>query len=270
MAIEGLVTERSLAEAKNQKLSLSAFLEKEDPTGAYGSGEKSDAFQRQLALYDIKVANNPITGERAHEFGRFWDDSDGKGAQRKLLVGEWMNRAYRAASYGIVTGERLFDAQAPLSYTVYPPTILPEMRFKQIQPSALPFLVARTRTIQTESFRALYLTDTASKTEARMSRVEEGAEIPVATFYTGENASVVRKYGRRLRYTYEQMRRMNIDLVQWGINYVAAVAARDKEDDAIDIIVNGDGNSGTAATSSNGSTYDSGAANKLTLKMLMN
>ena len=260
------VLSRGFADERHKHgMSLSAWLEANDPTSKYGANEHTDAFQRQLINLDIRTVSDHNSGMVAHGFDRWFDNSDGLGEQRKLLVSEWMNRTYKAAAN--VTGTRLFDSQAPLSYTVYPPTVLPDLRFLQIQPTALPYMIARIRTISTETFMALYLQDSAATGEARMARVEEYAEIPTVSFDTSVNQIRVKKYGRRLEISYEQMRRMNNDMVAWSIQYIAARAARDKEDAALDVLINGDGNLLTSATSNNGSTYDSAAAGKLTLKM---
>lgn len=261
-----------LSDQKRSGMSLSNFLEKLDPTEDYGPGEHLDAFQRCLKDLDIRTAGDLSNGVVAHNFERFYDNSDGRGDERKMLAAEWMNRTYKQAVYGTPAPQinRLFDSQAPLNFTTFPPTVLPEMRFKQIQPTALPFLLSRTRTIATESFQALYLNDAQATGEARFSRVEEWGEVPAVSFTTSVNTIKVAKFGRRLRQSYEQMRRMNMDLVSWAISYIAAQAARDKEDAAVDIIINGDGNALTPATANSGSTYDAAAGGLLTLKMWLN
>lgn len=268
--MEIIATERSYDEAKKLGISLSAYLESQDPSSKYNDG--TDAFQRQLALADIRVANDPVTGLRAHNLERFYETDGDYGANRKFLAGEFFNRIYRKAAHDAELGKtRLWEnSLTPVSYTVSQPTIDNELRYKQIQPSVLPLLVSRTRTINSESFRSLFLTDSTAQSAARLRRVAEGAAVPYVSFSYSENSNVVHKYGRALRWTYEQARRTSIDMVSWAVGYIAAVSTRDKEDDAIDILVNGDGNSGTSATANSGSTYDSGAAGALTLKMLMN
>lgn len=266
-------------------LNLSAFLETEDPTSEYGPSERMDAFQRQLAKLDIRTASDPNTGIVAHPFNRFFENPNDKNDEGRFLAREWIMRQFRTMSdywathkrksYHDVDGqrisgtiERLFDTEAPLSFTLFPPAVLPELRFIEIQPTMLPELLARTRTVAAETFYAEYLNDTAATAEARMYRVEQKAELPIITFDTSSHLVRNYKYGRRIQQTYEQMRRMSMDMVSWAIMYVAARNARDKEDAALYTIINGDGNASTAATSVNGSTYDTGGA--LTLKMWLN
>lgn len=280
-AIDGLVSFRSLQEATEKGLTLSAWLETQNPTSELPVHERNgDAYTRQLARLGIRVKNDPITGLRAHDFGRFWENTDEDGKvdnqkeARQAMVAEYFRRTYAEANLAIksgdIEGKRLFDNQTPLNYTTLQPFVIPGMRVKELTPVMLPYLIARERSITGNIFKALYIDDTGAKAEAQMSRITEWAKLPSVQFRTSETAGNVYKYGRLLKVSYEQMRRFSIDFVGWAINYIAQVAAIDKENDAVDVLVNGDGNSGTSATSSNGSTYDSAAANKLTLKMLIN
>lgn len=274
-------------EAFKRKMNLSAFLETLDPTAKYPIHERHmDAFERQLAKHDIRTQSDPVSGLICHEWGRFFEtDEQGTKEQRSALAAEWLNRRYRrkarviprkAQAVGGIpsnktgaweTGGARFPTDVPLSYSLYPAEALNELRFQQLQPSRLDLLIARTRMINAETFAALYLTDSQASSEAKMPRVEEFAELPEVKFQTSEQMIRVKKYGRQLKMSYEQMRRMQIDMVGWAVDYIAARAAADKEDTAIDVLVNGDTNSGTAATNNNGSTLDSGAAGALTLKM---
>jgi hypothetical protein len=278
-----------LDESKKRGLTLSAFLEELDPTFRYAEHERGlDAFQRQLARYDIRTASDPVSGLMCHTWGRFYEsDEQGSAEERSVLPAEWVRRNYMAATRvqprnGMVDGNWSnqgaqggtlvpsgvrFPVDTPISYALYPPAVFDQLRFQMIQPSMLNLLVSRVRTINSETFDALYLTDSTANPAARMGRVEEYGEIARQRFTTSEQSIRTKKYGGGLDVSYEAMRRMQLDLVSWWIQYVAAKADRDKEDTAIDVLVNGDGNAGTAATNSNGTTLDSLSANKLTLKM---
>jgi hypothetical protein len=126
------------------------------------------------------------------------------------------------------------------SFSLYPAATPFELRFQQLVPSALNVLVARTRPVAAGDFRALYLTDSTATTAARMGRVAEYGELPVVRFDTGENSIALKKYGRRIQISYEAVRRMAIDMLNWSIMYVAAKADADKEATAIDVLINGD------------------------------
>ena len=278
MAQDFVLNQSMYREAYKRGMTLSAFLEGLDPTSKYSQGEQrsmGDAFQRQLARLDIRTKSVPDAGMGAHSWERFWDDSDGLGAERSVLAAEWLSRQYRSAARvypisdaGVRTGEnRMLSTNQPISDVLWPFSFDGGMRYQQLEPSLLSYLVGRTRSVDSDVFTAFYLADSASETQARMKRVSEYAEVP-AMRITGADASIrVKKYGRRLQASYESMRRMSLDLVAWAVRYIAAKADNDKFLTALDVIVNGDGNSGTAATNTNGTALDAASNNLLTLKM---
>jgi hypothetical protein len=98
-----------------------------------------------------------------------------------------------------------------------------------------------------------------------MVRVTEGAEIPGAKLVGGDVVIPLYKYGRKMTTTYEQMRRMRIDTVAIHIQRLAVQAEIDKLAAIMDVFVNGDGNSNTAATSYDLTSLDPNTtANNLT------
>lgn len=266
-------------EAYQRGMTLSAFLENLDPTGKYSVQDQRDlgpdAFTRQLQRLDIRTRSIPGAGIAAHTWGRFYDDSDGLGNERKTLAAEWLSRQYRGAS--MVVPRDMFNAQmgdqrflttnAPLSDVLWPFAIDPSIRYQELVPSLLSYMVGRTRTIDNDTFKAFYLADSAVEASARMKRTLEYADLPVMRITGSDNTIRTHKYGRRLQASYEAMRRMSLDMLAWGVRYIAAKADGDKFLTALDVIVNGDGNSGTAVTNSTGSTFDSGSL--LTLKMYL-
>jgi len=298
MPFDFAMTTRLMDEAREENKTLSAKLEELDPTNKYPLSDPAselDAYERQLARLNVRTASIPDYGVMADTWDK-WDDLSGlaDGNERRSLKAEFMRRAYvgsgfggRALGHSLITGKsggartrldnsnmlamesgRRFPGDATVSYTLYPPAVLDMLRYQQLQPSALEYLIARTRMIDSETFTALYLTsDSAAATAARLARTEEFAEPAIFQFTTGESSFRVTKYANSLRVSYEQMRRMRIDLISWGIGYIAQKADLDKELSAVNILINGDGNGSTAATNTNGSTLDSGGA--LTLKMYL-
>jgi hypothetical protein len=100
-----------------------------------------------------------------------------------------------------------------------------------------------------------------------MVRVAEGTEVPTVKLTGGDHTINLKKYGRRLLGSYETFRRMAIDRFALHIQLLAVKAESDKVDTAIDILINGDGNSGTTPTNHNLTALDTDAvAGTLTLK----
>lgn len=277
------LTPRLYEEAYKRGMTLSAFLEKQDPSSEYNASERAtigrDAFSRLLRHLDIRTRSIPEMGVRAHEVGRFFEgDDEALASERAVLFPEWISRQYRrharvtprngqsAMSYD-GGRERFMATNAPLSDALYPEAIADEMRWQRLEPSLLSTLVAMTRTIDSDRFTAFYLNDADTEAGARMKRITEYGEIPVTRIQGSDQTIRAYKYGRAIQASYESIRRVSLDLMAWWIQYVAAKAEADKFLTAVDVLVNGDGNTGTAATNTNGSTLDSGAAGDLTLKM---
>jgi len=254
-----LVLSRSLyEEAYKHEMSMSAWLEHLDPSAEYRDG--LDAFERQLMLADIRTKSLPGQGLWANTGARFWA-SEKPGSE--WLAQEFIARQWRAASLG---GERFYASSNPVSEVLYPAFIQNALRAKQIAPAIpLSALVATTTPISGDVYKAFYLTDNSA--EYTMKRVSEGAEVPTAELTGGDHTITLRKYGRRLLGGYEAFRRMQIDRFVLHLQLLAVQAESDKVATALDVIVNGDGNSGTTPTNSNLTALDTAAiAGTLTLK----
>lgn len=254
-------------QAAREGMSLSAFLEKIDPSDGYNDG--LDAFQRQLVAADIRVRSDLLSGVPAHPVERFWN-SDKPGTQ--ALFPEFVNRTWRAAALGSFSPEqtRFYQSSAPISDVLYPAAISNLIRQKQIA-SAIPLsaLIAYVNSIDSATYVAHYLTDDSD--ERTMKRVAEGTEVPTAVLTGSDHTIRLRKYGRRLKISYEAVRRSPIDRLALHLALLAAQAEADKVNTAIDVAINGDGNGSTAATNSNLTAMDTAAvAGTLTLKGYLN
>lgn len=252
---------RLYEEAASNGMSLSAYLESIDPSAGYKDG--MDAFERQLMLSNIKTRSVPEMGLWADKVERFWDaESVRPGAS--FLLPEFMTRTWRRAATPSM--ERFYASSNPVSDVLKPDWINTEVRQKKIAPAIpLSAIVAITTPIDTDVYKAFYLTD--SEASRQMKRVGEGAEFPTVTLTGGDHTINLKKYGRRLEASYESIRRLRIDRFALHLGLLAVQAEVDKVNTAIDIMLNGDGNSGTTPTNSNLTTLDTAAvADTLTLK----
>jgi hypothetical protein len=235
--------------AYSQGMSLSALLEEEDPSHEYKAGDEfygMDAFERQLALAGLRTKSDHMRGIYASKVGDFFDSKNKPGAS--ALLPEFIYRTARAVTYG---GEqdRFYASSNPVSEVLYPTYLSQELRAKKIQPQIpLSAVIAQTTNIDGAAYKAFYLTDDA--TQRNMLRVGEGSEVPTAKLTGGEHTINLKKYGRRLLSSYEAVRRMQLDLFGHHISLLAAQAETDKVTTVIDILLNGDGNSGTTPTNS--------------------
>lgn len=246
-------------EAIEAGVPFSRYLETLDPSD---KESRLDAFGRQLQQAGIVTRSDPEAGYWASEAGVFCDTPAGRALYPEFFARQWRKvafarpeeRAILLSSDSVVGGwDRPFtDAAGPRWNNQFAPAI------------SLSELVAMTTPIRGEDYRSLYMTYDAAS--ARLYRVGESAEIPMATLATSTRSIRLLKYGRGLRATYEQMRRMRVDRLAWWIRWVALQSEIDKVAAALAVMVAGDGNANTAATEYNLLTLDPTAtANELSL-----
>jgi hypothetical protein len=235
-----------------QGLNVSRWLEEVSPS------EKGDlsAFERVLEEMDIRTHSDPAGGYWASNAGEAFKPTD---PVRRVLLTEFFARTWRNVAYGR-SGQRdvyLSDDYAP--GTALRPYVDAAARLSQDVQPAIPLseLVSITTAIQGTLYRSLYLTYDAEA--LRLFRVGESANIPIATITSSPRTIQLHKYGRGLRASYEALRQMTVDRLALHIGWMAVQSEVDKVAAVLNIIVNGDGNSGTAATNYNQSTLDSAA-----------
>ncbi|MBQ6335854.1 MAG: phage major capsid protein [Ruminococcus sp.] len=95
-----------------------------------------------------------------------------------------------------------------------------------------------------------------SDDDKTLKKVAEGAFIPVTEIKTNENLVKLHKRGRMISASYEAIRFQRIDLFTVTLKQIGAYIARSQMADAVDVLLNGDGNNnpcGTVSPASAGS-----------------
>lgn len=247
--------------AYQKGMSVSALLERQFPEAEYKDG--MDAFQRLLMLADIRTRSVAEAGVYASGFDEM-EDNDAT----RALIPEFFAREWRRAAIGSPVMKRAYTSQDSGVGTVSNPiTYDPIARLSERIAPAIPLseLIAINTPISSGVYQAFYLTNDTTK--QHMARVAEGAEIPKLMLIGSEREIRLKKYGRILEATYESLRRQRIDRIALTIQLMAVQAETDKVGAIIDVLVNGDGNANTSATSYNLTTLDTAAsAGTLTLK----
>lgn len=108
----------------------------------------------------------------------------------------------------------------------------------------LPDLVASVTQIEGMDYRSICADAQAESKE--LKRVAEGAEIPATTIKTQANLVKLHKRGRMLVASYEAVRFQKLDLFSVALRQIGAHIKRMQLEDAIDVLVNGDGNGNAA------------------------
>lgn len=132
------------------------------------------------------------------------------------------------------------------SATLFPEYVARAVRQGMEEANMLPKLVASVTNIDSLDYRSI--TSVPSEDDKTLKDVAEGAVIPQTVVKTRENLVRLRKRGRLLVASYEAIRFQRLDLFTVTLRQIGAYIAKAQLADAIDVIVNGDGNNNAAAT----------------------
>ena len=92
------------------------------------------------------------------------------------------------------------------------------------------------------------ITSVPEEDDRSLKHVAEGAFIPQTTVKTQENLVRLYKRGRMLVASYEAIRFQRLDLFTVTLRQIGSYIARAQLKDAVDVLVNGDGNENAAET----------------------
>lgn len=114
--------------------------------------------------------------------------------------------------------------------------------------NVLPRIVSSVTVIDSLDYRSISCEPTEDEKELKV--VAEGAFIPETYIRSKENLVKLKKRGRSLVASYEAVKFQRLDLFTVTLRQIGAYIARTQLNDAIDTIINGDGNSNPAENSS--------------------
>ena len=213
MGFENLKLEKGMYREGGK--SFTQVLESLDPSENYkGTAlEGTDAFQRQLKRFDIRV----------------------KGA--------WSDPV-----------EKFFHTQE--SAVLFPEYISRAVPQGMEESDILPKIVATTTTVDSLDYRSVF--SDAKEEDKMLSDVAEGAQIPTTEIKTKSNLVQLYKRGRMLVASYEAIRFQKLDLFSVTLRQIGAYIHTMHLKDAIDVLVNGDGNGNAAEVvkAAGGLTYE--------------
>ena len=203
-------------EAYSEGKTLSQHLEALDPSNKYVGADawlgQLDAFERQMFAAGIQTKSDPAKGMYADPVEKFFLGT----SSSDHLFPEFINRTARMA--------------------LEAPDILNE-------------LVAIKTPITGNAYKTFYVDLAAAAKQKK--RTVEGTEIPTTTITGHEHSVTLKKKGRAIDMSYEYVRRIRIDMLSLLIEGILQQTGVDLADDAIGILVSGDGNASTAATNTN-------------------
>ena len=153
------------------------------------------------------------------------------------------------------------------SAVLFPEFISRVVRQGLEEESILPHITATVTNFDGMDYRTIASIPTGDQKALR--RVEEGAEIPQTTVRTQENLVRLHKRGRMLVASYEAIRFQRLDLFSVTLRQIGAYIGRQHLQDAVEVLLNGDGNDNAAEKFTIGTSPISGSKGTLSYEALL-
>ena len=165
----------------------------------------------------------------------------------------------RAKGAGSSPVEKFFRTMD--SAVLFPEYIARTVRQGMEENDILPNITATTTVIDAMDYRSIYSVPTDEEKE--LKDVEEGAEIPETQVRTKEHLVSLSKRGRMLVASYEALRFQKLDLFGVMLRQIGAHIQKQQLADAVNVLLNGDGNENAAAVFTIGTSPISGTRGTL-------
>ena len=153
------------------------------------------------------------------------------------------------------------------SAVLFPEYIARSVRQGMEESDLLPHITAATTRFDGMDYRSI--ASVPDDDQKALRQVEEGAEIPQTQVKTQENLVKLHKRGRMLVASYEAIRYQKLDLFSVTLRQIGAHINRMHLEDAIDVLINGDGNKNPAQEFTVGSEPIGGSSGTLTYDELV-
>ena len=153
------------------------------------------------------------------------------------------------------------------SSVLFPEYIARAVKQGMEENDVLPKIVATTTTIDAMDYRSVF--SAASEEDKKLMQVVEGASIPATEIRSKSNLVKLNKRGRMLVASYEAIRFQKLDLFAVTLRQIGAYIQKMHLQDAVDVLVNGDGNNNAAEVLTIGTSPLSGTKGTLTYAQLV-
>mgnify|MGYP003292421750 CR=1 FL=1 len=153
------------------------------------------------------------------------------------------------------------------SAVLFPEYIARTVRQGMEENDILPNIVASTTVIDAMDYRSIYSVPTED--DKMLKEVAEGTEIPTTEIKTKEHLVSLKKRGRMLIASYEAIRFQKLDLFSVMLRQIGSYMHKQLLQDAVAVILDGDGNENAAMEYSVGSSPISATSGKLEYAQLV-
>ena len=131
------------------------------------------------------------------------------------------------------------------SAVLFPEYIARAVKVGMEEANILPDITATETRIEGMDYRSI---TSVPEDEKKLKRVAEGAAIPSTTVKTQDSLVQLHKRGRMLVASYEAIRFQKLDLFSVTLRQIGAQIGRMHLEDAINVVINGDGNNNAAVS----------------------
>ena len=153
------------------------------------------------------------------------------------------------------------------SAVLFPEYIARTVRVGMEENDILPAITATTTVIDSMDYRSIY--SQADEESYGAKAVAEGTRIPATQVRTKENLINLTKRGRMLVASYEAVRFQKLDLFGVMLRQIGSYIQKMQLADAVEVLVNGDGNGNAAQVYNVGTSPISGASGDLAYDQLV-
>ncbi len=153
------------------------------------------------------------------------------------------------------------------SAVLFPEYVARSVRQGMEEENILPSITATVTKFDGMDYRSIY--SVPADDQKSLRRIEEGAAIPQTEVKVRENLVKLHKRGRMLVASYEAVRFQKLDLFSVMLKQIGSQIMRMHLEDAIEVLMNGDGNNNKAAAFKIGTAPMSGTAGKLSYDQLL-
>lgn len=157
----------------------------------------------------------------------------------------------RVAGPAADTIDRFFSSAE--SAVLFPEYVSRAVRAGMSDFAKLDKIVATRTRIDDDTYRTLYMDGSVrAEGELSLARVAEGAALPRIDLRTAEHTLTLSKYGRYLETSYEAIRRKKAPVVEVFLRSVGMQIQKDKFQEALGVLLSGDGNDNAAPVDETG------------------
>ena len=153
------------------------------------------------------------------------------------------------------------------SSVLFPEFVSRVVRQGMEEDNILPAITATTTNFVGMDYRSI--ASVTSEDDKTLKLVDEGGELPQTVMKTQENLVKLHKRGRMLVASYEAIRFQRLDLFSVTLRQIGAYIGRQHLQDAVEVLLNGDGNDNAAEKFTIGTSPISGSKGTLSYEALL-